>query len=71
MTHHEIDLESLQEWLIGAKLLFASSSKERKRLYVSVNGVFFIEHGDKIVWSGMQPFNAVEEYNNITKPPLL
>ncbi len=62
---HQIDLDGLIEWKSEAKLLFASSTKERKKLYCTLNGTFQLEVNGKIIWQGIQCYSAVEEYNKI------
>lgn len=66
--HHEIDLEGFQSWLDEAELLFAFSTRERKKLVVSAKGNIMVKVNDKVVWRGVQPYSAVEEYNKIDKP---
>lgn len=64
---HQIKLEELQEWMEEEKLfLYASSSKEQKRLYANVaKSGFEVHHKGEVVWRGTQPFSAVEKYNEI------
>lgn len=66
---HEIKLEDLQAWIEGSpKILFASASggeTGRKTLEATINGSFIVTHKGVEVWSGIQPFNAVEKYNSI------
>jgi hypothetical protein len=67
MKHHEIDLEGLVSWLNETDVTFASSTRERKRLTANLRGGLTITVAGKIVWQGIQPFAAVEAYNNITQ----
>lgn len=61
---HTIDLEGLQSWKETGRLLYASSSREPKRLYCTLNGTFQLEYRGEIIWQGTQPFSAVEAYND-------
>lgn len=61
---HKIDLEGLQAWKEEATLIFASSSRGQKRLYCTLNGTFQLEYKGEIIWQGIQPYNAVEAYND-------
>lgn len=65
--HHEVTLKEFQDWYANQDVLFASSSRERKRLVCSLNGVIKVIVAGKIVWQGIQPFSAIEAYNNITE----
>ena len=64
---HTVSLEDLQEWKQEAKIMFASSSREPKRLYCKLNGTFQLEYRNQIIWEGTEPHNAVEAYNNPEK----
>jgi len=65
--HHEINLKDLQDWLSEEEVLFASSSRERKRLLATLNGNIIIRVAGKEVGRFMQAFPAVEKYNSITE----
>ncbi len=63
---HQIKIKDLQSWIKDEQLiLFASSSKENKRLYATLRGSYEVHHKGKKVWEGIQPFDAVEKYNDI------
>lgn len=64
--HHEIELEPLQEWINSNEIVYASSSRENKRLVFTMNGYFKLIVTGKVVWQGTQPYSAVERYNEIT-----
>ena len=68
MKPHEIDLESLYSWLEEETVMFASSTRERKRLECTLNGTLIVKVAGVAVWRGTQPFEAVERYNSITEP---
>ena len=63
--HHEIMLEELQQWVESEEALYASSSRERKRLTCTLKGTFIVRVAGVVKWQGMQPFSAVEAYNAI------
>ena len=65
MKAHQITLAELQEWYLDQEVLFASSSRERKRLVCTLNGGYIVRVAGNIVWQGVQPFAAVEAYNAI------
>lgn len=62
---HQIDIEGLIEWQQEQKVLFASSSKEQKQLYCTLRGSYEIYHKKEKVLETMQPFTAVEKYNEL------
>ncbi len=66
MTKHQINIEDFQSWLGDNPLiLYASSSKEQKRLYATTNGNYEVHCKGKVVWKGSQPFEATRQYNKI------
>ena len=65
IMRHQIDIEELSEWQQEQKVLFASSSKEQKRLYVTLRGSYEVYHKGEKVLETMQPFLAVEKYNEL------
>lgn len=67
MKAHEIELQELIKWHEETVSTFAYSSRERKSLVCSLKGGFRVIVNGEVVWEGMQPFSAVEAYNNITE----
>lgn len=65
MKKHEINLEELREWQQEQKFLYASSSSEKKRLYVTLRGSYEVWKDGKKVLETMQPYSAVEKYNEL------
>lgn len=62
---HQIKLKDLQEWLEDEpKILFASSTKDDKKLYM-ISGGFVVHKNGDVVHRCIQPFSAVEAYNNL------
>ena len=64
---HTVTLEEFQDWYAKEDVLFASSSRENKRLVCSLNGNIKVLVAGQIVWQGTQPFSAIEAYNEITE----
>jgi len=67
MESHTIELKDLQEWITTEDVTFASSTRERKKLVATLNGGLKVIVAGKIVWEGIQPFSAVEAYNDVTE----
>jgi len=67
---HVVELDELIKWMNEEEVIFASSTRERKRLSCSLRGGFKVTIAGRTVWQGMQPFAAVEAYNNIIEKHL-
>ena len=67
MKTHTIELTELQGWLETEDVTFASSYRERKSLVATLNGGLKVIVAGKVIWEGIQPFNAVEAYNSVTE----
>ena len=65
MKPHEINLEELIDFQTNEKVLYASSTKENKQLYITLRGSYEVWHNKEKVLETMQPFTAVEKYNEI------
>ena len=65
MKKQELKVNDLLEWKEKEKVLYASSSKESKRLFANLNGGFEIEVKGEVIWQGIQAYSAVEKYNEI------
>ena len=65
MKKHKIELEELRKWQQEEKQLYASSSHDEKKLYLTFRGSFEIYHKGQKVFETMQPFTAVERYNEL------
>jgi hypothetical protein len=63
----EINLNDLQKWQQEEKVLFAyvMTSKENKQLYCTLRGSYEVWQNNELVMETMQPFKAVEKYNNL------
>ena len=64
---HVVTIEEFQDWYSKEDVLFASSSRENKRLVCSLNGNIKVLVAGKVVWQGTQPYSAIEAYNEITE----
>lgn len=62
---HIIELEPLQEWMATHETLYAVCSEQHKKLTITCNGTFKLYHNNEVVWQGIQPFRAMENYNAI------
>lgn len=63
---HEIELSDLQGFIEKEEVTYASSTRENKKLVVTLNGTFKLYVGNIVVWCGIQCYSAVEKYNEIT-----
>lgn len=62
----QIELTEFQQWLgENQKILYASSSKEKKGLFATTRGSYEVWKNNEMILETMQPFNAVEKYNSI------
>lgn len=66
MKTHTITLDELFKFQQNEKIIYASSSKENKILYLTLRGSYEIWHNNKLIKETIQPYTAVETYNNIT-----
>ena len=64
---HEIETDGLRAWIKESEFMYASSSRERKRLYVNATGMIFVKVNEKTVWSGTELPLAVDAYNGIVE----
>jgi predicted Rdx family selenoprotein len=60
---HLIDLKELQDWMLKEEMLYATDGT--KKLTINTAGSFTIRVKGEIVWQGIQPFSAVEKYNEL------
>lgn len=65
MKTHTIGLRELQDFQSKEKVLFASSSKEQKKLYCTLRGSYEIWQYGALVLETMQPNSAIEKYNSL------
>lgn len=64
---HQITVEGLQLWHSQEEALYASSTRERKRLTCTLDGTFMVTVAGRMVWYGREISLAVEAYNAITE----
>ena len=63
----EINKEDLEKFISTEDVTYASSTRERKRLYISLCGIIHVTAAYKLVYSGVNIETAVKIYNGITK----
>lgn len=66
MKPHTITLDELFKFQQTEKIIYASSTKENKILYLTLRGSYEVWHNKKLIKETIQPYTAVETYNNIT-----
>ena len=62
---HKIEVRDLHKFVREERVLFASSSKEQKFLYATLQGSFQVWHFNELILETVQDFVAVEKYNEI------
>jgi len=60
-----LDLNEFQEWIATQTTMYAKCSVSDKELRVTFNGNFQIFHKGEKVYECMQPFTAIEKYNEL------
>jgi len=60
-----ITVQELSEFQQTEYTIFRSSNKPQKQLICTLRGSFEVWHNGEKVWECMQPFTAVEKYNEI------
>ncbi len=63
---HTIKLEELQQFVEIEYKTYASSTRERKSLLVTLQGTYLVIVAGETIHKGIQPLAAVEAYNSIT-----
>ena len=61
---HTIDLNELLEFQREEGVLFASSSKEHKKLYIELRGSYTVYVNKQLVLETMQSKVAIDKYNS-------
>ncbi len=64
---HTIELSELQEFVQKEYVTFASSTRERKQLIITLKGIYAVLASGKTMYQGSQPSDAVKAYNAITE----
>ena len=65
MQRQILELKDFNEWLGATTTMYAKCSVSDKELRVTFNGGFQIFHKGEKVFECMQPFTAIEKYNNL------
>lgn len=63
-----LKFEEFQKWIEEQEITYASrtiNGKHRLTLNVTTNGGYIVRVGTTIYWRGMQPFTAVEKFNEL------
>lgn len=60
-----LDLNEFSEWLNEGSAMYAKCSVSDKELRVTFNGGFQIFHKGEKVFECMQPYRAIEKYNEL------
>lgn len=63
----EINKEDLEKFISTEDVTYASSTRERKRLYINLKGDIGVTAAHKLVYYGVNIETAVKIYNGITK----
>jgi len=64
-SKHTVELEEVIKFKKKQKVVVARAIREDKALYCTLRGSYEVYHKGKKVLETMQPFTAVEKYNNI------
>jgi len=59
-----VDLAKFQDWKNKHRLLYSFDKKRNVRLWVYLTGNIAVEKDGKLIHQGVQPFAAVEAFNN-------
>jgi hypothetical protein len=60
-----LDLNEFQEWIATKSTMYAKCSVSDKELRITFNGGFQIFHKGEKVFECMQPYTAIEKYNEL------
>lgn len=61
----KLDVSDLLDYVYSEKMLYASDTSRKLRLYVTLTGQYQVEKDGEIVFKTMQPYEAVENYNEL------
>lgn len=62
---HQVNIFDLKEFKENEKMLFASSSSDQKKIYVTLYGVYEVHSKGKVVLTTDFSAIAVEKYNSL------
>lgn len=63
---HTVDISELSKWRSEEWVVFASSSRERKRIECNLYGGMRVTVAGQVIFEHNQAFSIVEVYNSIT-----
>ncbi len=58
-------LEDFVKWYNEKEVQYAVNTKTGAKMIVHLNGNIQVFKNEKLVWQGIQPFSAIEAYNEI------
>ena len=61
----ELNIQGLVKWEMKKKFLYASDTKKKKRLYVTIAGDYIVWHNGSVILTTARPMLAIREYNGI------
>lgn len=64
----ELALQPFQEWLNKQDITYAYDSKTDLRLAITLKGNMVISQNGEVKYQTLQPFNAIEKYNELLNP---
>lgn len=65
MKKHTVELIGLQKWLNGNYKTYAQATNPDKMLVCTLTGNLQVWLNGEVIWQGLQPSKAVEEYNKL------
>lgn len=63
---HEPTVNELNEYVKSQRFLYASSSKQSKKLMFDAMGNFYVWHKKKMIYETRSPRAAIHTYNGLT-----
>lgn len=65
LQRQQLDINEFLQWLEESSNLYAKCSVSDKELRVTSKGAFVILHKGNVVYKCLQPFLAIEKYNEL------
>lgn len=65
LQRQQLDINEFLQWLEESSVMYAKCSVSDKELRVTSKGSFIILHKGVIVYKCLQPFCAIEKYNEL------
>lgn len=67
-TKEHLKFEHFQTWIADTEAVYASRTTKdgfRLKLIVRLNGNFVVKLGTAVAYEGLQPFSAIEKFNEL------